>query len=435
MKPLPLFLLCSALALLSHASAQKPEISLQKAFPNLVLPDCPSTLAVTPGPGGREVVGLQRGLITVLPTDRDAAKPEVFLDFRERLKEETDFEEGLHGMVFHPDFAKNRRFFLSYSQRGPRRTVISEMCAQPGPDLKADPRTERILMEIPHPLGFHWGGGMVFDPDGYLYVAVGDGGLRDDAYSLSQNPWDLHGKVLRLDVNTRTGSLAYGIPADNPFTAKQEVRPEIWALGFRNPWGLSFDAPTKTLWLADVGQDLWEEINIVTKGGNYGWGEREGPVRMVSRLNYPEKEGPFTEPLHAYSHKDGLSITGGMVYRGSRIPALQGQYLFGDWGHGKIWSLRRNAVTGQSEGATLLFAREGDEPRFNPTVIGADASGEILIFSHYPGDILTLTPNPVLATDETAPEADGTGDIPDPLPDDAVPPEIQEKAEEQSSGA
>lgn len=425
--PLSAFLALLAAPL---APAQKPEISLERIFTNLVLPDCPSALALTGGAQSREVVAMQRGLVVVLPQDRDAGEAAVFLDFRERMKEETDFEEGLHGIAFHPEFEKNRRFYLSYSQRRPRRTVISEMCVFPGKELKADPRTERVLMEIPQPLGFHWGGGLAFGPDGYLYTGIGDGGLRDDVYSLSQNLWDLHGKILRIDVNTRDGGLAYGLPEDNPFMDRQEVRPEIWALGFRNPWGLSFDPEKKTLWVADVGQDLWEEVNVVTKGGNYGWGEREGPARMFSRLDVPEKGGPFIEPLHAYAHSEGISITGGVVYRGRGIPALNGKYIYGDWGHGKIWSLRRDEATGKAAAPTLIFAREGDEPRFNPTVIGADSSGELLIFSHYPAHILTLTANPVLATEEAVPAEEESLSL--PPSDPQFPDEVEDPEKSQS---
>lgn len=363
------------------------------AYPNLVLPDCPAATAFTPGPEARQVVAMQRGLVVVLPKDRAEATAPVFLDLREKLKEETAFEEGFHGLAFHPEFAKNRRFYLCYTQQEPRRTVLSEMCALPGAELKADPRSERVLLELPHPLGDHWGGVLAFGPDGFLYVSIGDGGLRDDPYRLAQNPWALQGKILRLDVNTRSGSLPYGIPPDNPFVAKQEIRSEIWALGFRNPWSLSFDPVTKTLWTTDVGQDIWEEINIVKKGGNYGWSEREGAAQFLSRQGQKETGGPFIDPVYAYSHVDGISITGGAVYRGKRVPKLTGKYIFGDWGHGKLWALTRKSTAEGSASAALLFARVGEEPRFNPTTIGTDAEGELLIFSHYPGVIYTLVPS------------------------------------------
>lgn len=402
----------------SRASEGEGRFELSNAFPNLTLPDCISTLAVTTDASRREVAGMQRGLMVVLPRDREAAEAPVFLDLRERLHDEKDFEEGLHGLAFHPDFQKNRRFYLCFTQSSPRRTVISEMCALPGEELKADARTERILLELPHPLGNHWGGTIAFGPDGFLYAGIGDGGLRDDPYRLAQSPWSLQGKILRIDVDSRSGALPYGIPTDNPFMKKDEIRHEIWALGFRNPWGLSFDKGTGKLWVADVGQDLWEEVNLVEKGGNYGWSEREGAGQFVTRQGKAEEPGipgPFIDPVHTYPHSEGISVTGGMVYRGNRIPSLSGKYIFGDWGHGKVWSLKEGPAagpTGKTPAAEvrLLFAREGNEPRFNPTTIAPDAQGEILMCSHFPSVIYTLKEEPVLANDDDIPDADNEND-------------------------
>jgi glucose/arabinose dehydrogenase len=400
-------------------------VTLTPAFPNLKFDDNATASAVVPDGSQRVVVALQRGQVRTLPLDRAAEEAPLFLDLRDKLKEEKEFEEGLHGLAFHPQFAKLRRVFVCYSQSGPRRTVLSEFMVPEGEAFQADPRSERVILEVAHPQTTHWSGCIAFGPDGYLYVSIGDGGLRDDPYRMGQNMWALHGKILRIDVDGRSGGLAYGIPADNPFVKKPEVRAEIWAAGLRTPWGLSFDRQTKTMWCADVGQDRWEEVNLIKPGANYGWSEREGPQRFVSREKVPEEGGPFTDPVYAYPHSDGISITGGYVYRGHRLPVLHGQYLFGDWGVGKLWSMGWDAGTGESTGVQLLYAKGADFPGFNPTVIGHDARGEPLIFSHYPSVIFTLDEPDVLASGDTENEAS----------DDSVPPpDIEPKSEVEEQG-
>ncbi|MDB6080319.1 MAG: hypothetical protein JWO82_4066 [Akkermansiaceae bacterium] len=401
------------------AAAAVP-VSLVPAFPNLTFDDNATASAVVPDGSRRVVVALQRGEVRILPEDRRGTEAPLFMDLRAKLKEETDFEEGLHGLAFHPRFAKERRVYVCYTQQGPRRTVLSEFVVPEGESFQADMRSERVLMEVPHPQTTHWSGCITFGPDGYLYLSIGDGGLRDDPYRMGQNLWALHGKILRLDVDGRTGALPYGIPEDNPFVKKAEIRSEIWASGLRNPWGLSFDRQTRTLWCADVGQDRWEEVNLIKPGANYGWSEREGPARFISREKVAEEGGPFTDPVYAYPHTDGISITGGFVYRGRRLSSLQGQYLFGDWGMGKVWSMSWNAETGASTGVQLLYAKGEDYPGFNPTVISRDSHGEPLIFSHCPSVIYTLEEPHALAGGES--ESDDTGEAV-PVPDPAEPPD------------
>ena len=383
---------------------------LVPAFPNLVFDDNATAVSVTSDSAKRTVVALQRGEMRVLPEDRNSPDAPLFLDLRERMKEETDFEEGVHGLAFHPHFATRRLVYVCYSQRGPRRTVLSEFVVPEGEPFHADKRSERVLLEFPHPLGNHWGGCITFGPDGYLYVGVGDGGLRDDPYRLGQNLWTLHGKILRLDVDGRSAGLAYRIPPDNPFADKQEIRNEIWATGLRNPWGISFDRKTGTLWCADVGQAKWEEVTLIKPGANYGWSEREGPARFAAREQSPEEGGPFTDPIHCYPHTEGISVTGGYVYRGRRLPSLRGQYLFGDWGVGKIWSLAWDPAKGTSTGVQQLYALTDGEIRMNPTVIAPDAEGEPLVFSHSPSAIYTFEEPYVLAGTDDETEMD-TGEI------------------------
>lgn len=341
--------------------------------------DSPVMLASIPNGRGEQVVAQQRGEFHAVKIDETSSR--LFLDFRERMKGIVLFEEGVHGIAFHPQFTTNRRFYLSYTQNEPRRTVISEMQATAGDSPTAQPETERLLMEIPQPLADHWGGHLAFGPDGMLFIALGDGGLRDDPYALAQNPWVLHGKVLRIDVNSRTGALPYGIPADNPFATEQTVRKEIYALGLRNPWGLSFDAQTGRLWLADVGQDLWEEINIIKPGANYGWSHREGPLETAFHPK-PLIPGTITtDPVHSYTRlrAEGICIVGGLLYRGSKLSGLEGSYLFADWGYGHVWALEMDA---ELHPTRRLVLHRGPAPqKFNPTLITTDSEGEPILLS------------------------------------------------------
>ena len=358
---------------------------LRHAYSGVQFSDCPVSLAIARDEESRTIVALQRGMVHLLPSDRTGAHAPVFLDFREKLKEEIHFEAGFHALVFHPDFKTNRRVFLSYSQSNPRRNVLSEMLVPSGPEFAADPSTERVILEIPHPLADHYSGSMAFGPDGMLFYAVGDGGLRDDPMGMAQHPFLLQGKILRLDVNQSGSSRPYQTPRDNPFADKQEWRSEIYALGFRNPWGISFDPVTGDLWAADVGQDLHEEINRVVRGGNYGWGERDGTERLGARKDAPAPpEGTvYLDPVHSYSRMngDGICIVGGMIYRGERLSHLQGTYLFADWGVGKVWAMRPPETPGRrAEEIKLLYITR--EPGFNPTQICPDENGEPLILNH-----------------------------------------------------
>jgi glucose/arabinose dehydrogenase len=362
--------------------------------------DSPSSVARIPGSHRWMVVAMQRGeLWCAHPA---TGKKQMFLDFRRRMQGVILFEEGIHGIVFHPQFASNGLFYLSYSQNDPRRSLLVEMSVKPGyargGPVQADPASERILLELPQPLAEHWGGCLTFGPDGFLYYGLGDGGVRDDPYRLAQNPWSLQGKVLRLDVDTRTGALPYGIPKDNPFADDQLARSEVWALGLRNPWGLQFDPVTRDLWCADVGQDFWEEINVLQAGGNYGWSDRDGPWPLAAHAGAKAHRmgaaASFIEPVHVYTRLrgEGLCIIGGFVYRGQKFPALQGHYLFADWAMGRVWSLEL-AREGDRQTALhrhLLHERvEGES--FNPTVLVPDPEGEPLALSQ-DGTVFRLEP-------------------------------------------
>jgi quinoprotein glucose dehydrogenase len=351
--------------------------------------DCPVAVTVAPLPEPREIVLLQRGEMWLLPEDRLRGEPELVLDLREKMKPAMLFEEGCHGVAFHPDFAINGKIYLSYSATEPRRSVLSEFRLASASPLRVNPDSERVVMEVPHAMANHFGGGLAFGPDGKLFLAIGDGGIRDDPYRTAQHPLMLLGKMLRIDVDARSGSLGYGIPADNPFAGKQEVRPEIFALGLRNPWGFAFDAKTGDLWLADVGQDVWEEINIIRKGANYGWSDRDGPNAAAFHTMPFLPGGTYTEPVFAYTHAEGVSVTGGYVYRGDRHTRLEDCFLCGDWGYGTLWALRYNADTRAVTERLVLLKRLPDGPPFNPTMIAPDVNGEPLIMSQE-GAIYTL---------------------------------------------
>jgi glucose/arabinose dehydrogenase len=324
----------------------------------------PSVLTALPGGGGDRVIADQIGTVHVL--DKAGRLEEaLFLDLRGRmtaLRQNFD-ERGLLGLAFHPRFMENRKFYVYYG--APLRegapagwdhtSHVSEFKVKPGNPREADLATERVLLRIDEPQFNHNGGRLAFGPDGFLYIGIGDGGNKNDegdGHSPQGNGQDLTtllGKILRIDVDRRGGGREYGIPADNPF-ANGGGRPEIFAWGIRNPWGLTFDrAGKRELFAADVGQSMYEEVNIIVKGGNYGWRLREGFVAFdpATPLNPPERvpitaaDGtPLRNPIIAYKNfkghpgedpLKGISVTGGYIYRGRALPELQGRYVFGDW--------------------------------------------------------------------------------------------------------
>lgn len=345
----------------------------------------PIAVAIAPDGSGREFLALQRGQILILPKDTSSAEAKVFLDLASHNMEAVNgkFEEGLNGFAFHPKFKDNGLFYLCYTQQKPKRLIITEMKAEGD---QADEKTERVLLEIPLINWNHHGGNIVFGPDGFLYIGVGDTSKRNDEKRMSQLTAVMVGKVLRIDVDSREYHGAYGIPASNPFADGVDALPQIYAYGIRNPWGMSFDAKGR-LWLADVGQDLWEEINWITAGGNYGWSFREGARQFPLRTDAPPAEAKLIDPIFEYNHGEGLSITGGIVYAGKGHADLVGQYVYGDFVIGKIWSLRANDE-GKVESNTLLYTSPqtaGDNPKKKPSVLVkpaafcANAEGEILV--------------------------------------------------------
>jgi glucose/arabinose dehydrogenase len=256
------------------------------------------------------------------------SSPTIFGDISHRLIESPDGEEGLLGLAFSPDFPVDGRVYLYYTAGNPRRSVLSRFQAVDG---GIDVESERILLEIPQPFSNHNGGQLAFGPDGYLYVALGDGGSAGDPQGNAQNLSTLLGSILRLDVSGE----GYVVPPDNPFVARAGARPEIYAYGLRNPWRFSFDKVTGDLWAGDVGQDRWEEVERIGSGGNYGWNIMEG-------LECYRSEGCDTAglqmPRAVYGHDLGCAVMGGYVYRGVSMPELNGWYVYGDYCSGRIWA-------------------------------------------------------------------------------------------------
>jgi glucose/arabinose dehydrogenase len=332
------FLLSCMLASMGCTHRTTAQYNVEQAFPALSF-DRPVDLQDARDGTNRLFVVEQAGIIRVFNNDAAAAGADVFLDIRS-LVNSSGNEEGLLGLAFHPDFRNNGFFYVNYTANPPRRTVIARFKVSPDNPNKADPQSETILLTFSQPYSNHNGGQVSFGPDGFLYIAAGDGGSGGDPQGNGQNKHALLGKILRIDVDRQEGGKQYAIPSDNPFKGLTDgSREEIFAYGLRNPWRFSFDAATGELWAGDVGQDSWEEIDIIRNGKNYGWNIMEGTHCYPPGNNGCDTTG-IVKPVVEYSHSLGISVTGGFVYRGSATPSLQGWYVYADFGSGRIWALR-----------------------------------------------------------------------------------------------
>jgi glucose/arabinose dehydrogenase len=293
-------------------------------------------------------------------------------------------EMGLLGVTFHPSFATNGKFYVNYvrNNAGQFQSVISEFQVSAANPNQADPTTERILLTVDQVSNFtnHKAGQLAFGPDGFLYFGLGDGGSGGDPFGHGQNTQIPLGKMMRIDVNSTSPGKQYAIPSDNPFVAGGGL-PEIYAFGFRNPWRFSFD-PSGRLFVADVGQDSFEEIDIVQRGDNYGWNIMEGDhcFNPPSSCNMTGLSLPIVE----ISHPEAEAVIGGFVYHGTALAGMQGAYIFGDL-NGKIWKL--------AEGPPNTFTRSQlATENFNISSFGQDAAGELYVTDISGGRVLKLVP-------------------------------------------
>ncbi len=333
----------SSLTLADYPAVQLDErplpIQAARAFPNLEFVR-PIILTHAGDGTNRVFVASQLGKVYVFPNEQGAEQAELFFDLEDKVSyKDTQNEEGFLGMAFHPKFKDNGELFVYYTTTEvPLMSVISRFkLAKDG--KRIDPKSEEEIMRIPQPFWNHNGGTIAFGPDGYLYIALGDGGKANDPFGNGQNLKTLLGSILRIDVDHKDKGKNYAVPKDNPFIKYPEAQPEIWAYGVRNIWRLSFDRQTGVCWAADVGQDIWEEIDIIVRGGNYGWNLREAKHPFgVGGLATPRED--IIEPIFEYHHDVGKSITGGFVYRGKRVPELVGAYLYADYVTGKLYALR-----------------------------------------------------------------------------------------------
>lgn len=335
----------------------------------------PVALAV-PGDGSNRLFICQKeGKVWIVQNGKLLANP--FLDVSSQMvKINPGYDErGLLGMAFHPDFIKNHKFYVYYSApsnnpESDHKSILAEFQVSANPN-KADVASKRVVMEIEEPESNHNGGDLVFGPDDYLYICLGDGGGGGDRHGSGGNGQNLGtplGKILRIDVNGRP----YSVPKDNPFVGRSGARPEIWAYGLRNPWRISFDKVSKQLFAGDVGQNKYEEVDIIQKGGNYGWRIKEG----YHTYNVPSGGIPanLVDPIYEYDHNTGISIIGGYIYRGKSLPELKGKYIYGDY-NGTIWALSK---TGNKwENSDLNFVNKPGNMQL--LSLGEDEGGELYL--------------------------------------------------------
>lgn len=359
------------------SDAPKAVVKVVDAYPKLKF-DAPVEYTYAQDGTNRLFVVEQAGRIRSFDNSASATAAPVYLDIRNKVG--YGGEMGLLGLAFHPKFRENGYFYVNYTKNNPRETIISRFKAASPSATTVDPATEVVLIRFSQPYANHNGGKVLFGPDGYLYISTGDGGSGGDPHNNAQNRQSWLGKVLRIDVNS-TEKGHYGIPTDNPFANEANARPEIYAYGLRNPWRISFDQQNR-LWAGDVGQNELEEVDILTKGGNYGWRIEEG------RQSYKEPDGKkpanLIEPIWQYKHDDGnVSITGGNVYRGSAIPSLRGKYIYADFASGRVWAL--TTTDGRKATNQEIIARAGSISAF-----GEDQKKELYLCDLASGKILKL---------------------------------------------
>jgi glucose/arabinose dehydrogenase len=343
-------------------------VGLQEVASGLSLP---LYLTAPPGDTGRLFIVEKGGAIRIVKGG--TLLPTPFLDLTGRVS--TGGEQGLLGLAFDPGYADNGRFVVHYTDLSGN-TVVSLFRVTDGDPDRADPATETIVLTAEQPFSNHNGGQILFGPDGMLYVGLGDGGGSGDPGDRGQSLTDLLGGILRVDVSSGT---SYTVPPDNPFVGRTDARPEIWSFGLRNPWRFTFDPATGDLYVADVGEHAWEEVDVVTaaagagRGANFGWSRTEGRHCYADAGCDPSQ---YTLPVAEYSHDGGCSISGGFVYRGAAIPALQGHYFYADYCQGWVRSFRLQNGEAVEPQQWPTLAPGGAVPSF-----GQDAAGELYVLS------------------------------------------------------
>jgi glucose/arabinose dehydrogenase len=362
--------------------AEAPTVALTLVADGMLDP-----VGVTSGGDRRLYVNERAGRVVAIEPDGSLT---VFGDLSDRIA--AGGERGLLGLAFHPDYQHNRRLFVDYTRSGAGGdegdTVVAELRGS-ADGATLDPTTERVLLTVDQPAANHNGGQLAFGPDGYLYIGLGDGGGGGDPFGNGQNPDALLGSILRIDVDAAPAEgKAYAIPPDNPFAGGGGA-PEIWAKGVRNPWRFSFDRTTSQIWIGEVGQGAYEEIDRApaeTGGLNYGWPILEGNHCYESATCVPP--AGYQPPITEYSHADGCSVTGGYVYRGTEQPGLGGFYLFGDYCSGNLWAIRADAAAPAGGIVTpqLLLATGLAISSF-----GEDAAGELYLADLNGGSIYRIT--------------------------------------------
>lgn len=324
----------------SPTSETPHQYTVKVAFPKVQFKD-PVGIYNAGDQSNRLFVVEQAGVIKVFENNESVNAANIFLNISNRVT--SGGELGLLGLAFPPKFNESGFFYVYYTTDNPLRSVISRFSVSQTDKNRADVNSEKVLLQVDQPFPNHNGGQISFGPDGYLYIGLGDGGGTGDPSGNGQNRSTPLGKILRIDVNSASGSLNYSIPRDNPFVGNnQGFREEIYAYGLRNPWRFSFDSGTGRLWVGDVGQDRIEEIDIVRSGGNYGWNIMEGSL-CYSPPSGCNQTG-LALPIWEYNHAIGYSVTGGFVYRGAAFPELVGAYVYGDYGSGRIWALRYDGM-------------------------------------------------------------------------------------------
>ena len=332
-------------------------------------------------PGGRLFVVEQDGLVLLF--DRDGSNERVLLDIRARVSRDGN-EEGLLSVALDPAFEASGRLWAYYSVAGgPRRTRLARFSVVAD---AADASSELVVLEVPQPFSNHNGGAVRFGPDGMLYLGFGDGGAGGDPFGNGQDPSTLLGAIIRIDVRAASAAAPYAVPPDNPRLGTPGARPEVWAYGFRNPWRMAFDPATGALWVADVGQDAVEEIDVVERGGNYGWNRLEGD-RCFEPPRGCDAAGPVAllAPVATYGRAQGCSVSGGAVYRGAAVPALAGAYVYGDFCSGRVWALPADL----SSGPVVIV----DSDR-RITSFGADEDGELYLLAFSSPILRLVAPGP-----------------------------------------